>query len=252
MRCQVNIQATSPRSNRLLSSLSDDDFKLMQPLLEPVRLVVGDTLIEPDTPILHIYFPEDGVVSAIRAGSNGRRLEVGVVGREGLIGTSILLNCDHSPLEAVVQLAGHGHRIATAGWRNCMSQSLSLRDDLLPYVQAFSLQVCETAAANAYLTIEVRLARWILMCQDRVESIEIALTHEYLSIMLGVQRPGVTLALHSLEGLQLIRNRRGTIIVRDRVGLCHVAGDSYGSPEAEFERLFARSKSNGAGERHPQ
>jgi hypothetical protein len=98
--------------------------------------------------------------------------------------------------------------------------------------------VAETAAANGIRTIEMRLARWLLMCQDRVGTAELSITHDFLSIMLGVQRPGVTLALHTLEGAHMIRNKRGRIVVLDRAKLQQVAGDSYGVPEAEFDRLF--------------
>ena len=194
-------------------------------------------LIEPNTPIAHVYFPEAGM-SSVTNNSSGGKIEVGVVGREGMVGLPIVLGIDRTPYEHFMQIAGHGWRIAVQDLEQAMAQSSSLHRHLLRYVQASHVQVSETAFANANSDVEARLARWLLMCHDRVEDDDIPLTHEFIAMMLGVRRPGVTVALHVLEGMQVIRAKRGLITVLDREKLEELADEAYGLSETEYTRLM--------------
>jgi CRP-like cAMP-binding protein len=223
--------------NRLLASLSSEDFATLRPHLEPVPLAVRQVLIEPNTAIEHIYFPEAGMAS-VTNNSSGGKIEVGVVGREGMVGLPIVLGIDQTPYEHFMQIAGHGWRIAVQDLEQAMAESSSLHRQLLRYAQASHVQVSETAFANANSDVEARLARWLLMCHDRVEGGDIPLTHEFIAMMLGVRRPGVTVALHVLEGMQVIRAKRGVITVLDREKLEELADEAYGLSEAEYTRLI--------------
>ena len=223
--------------NRLLASLSLDDFASLQPHLEPISLDTRKVLIEPNTPIAHVYFPEAGM-SSVTTNSSGGKIEVGVIGREGMVGLPIVLGIDQTPYEHFMQIGGHGWRIATQDLEQAMTQSPSLHRHLLRYAQASHVQVSETAFANANSDVEARLARWLLMCHDRVEDDDIPLTHEFIAMMLGVRRPGVTVALHVLEGMQVIRAKRGLITVLDREKLEELADEAYGLSEAEYTRLM--------------
>jgi CRP-like cAMP-binding protein len=135
-------------------------------------------------------------------------------------------------------MAGGGQRLAVSVLRNVLTQSATLQSLLLKYAQAFLIQTTHTAIANARGTLEERLARWIVMAQDRTEGDRLALTHEFLSLMLAVRRPGVTEALHALESRGLITHDRGVITVIDREGLIAGANGLYGIPEAEYKRLL--------------
>jgi CRP-like cAMP-binding protein len=210
----------------------------LQPHLEPIELKLRDTLIEPNRPIEHVYFPEQGMASIINNSRDGK-VEVGIIGCEGMVGTPILLGVDRTPLECFVQMEGHGLRMSAELLREMTDQIASLRYSLLRFVHVLSLQTAQTAFANANNTTESRLARWLLMCHDRVEGDDIPITHEFMAIMLGVRRAGVTVATHILEGNGLIRAKRGVVTVLDRGRLEDLADDAYGIPEAEYARLMA-------------
>ena len=171
--------------------------------------------------------------------SSAGAIEIGMIGREGLVGAApVLLGDDRSPYDCFIQMSGAAFRIPTGDLIAAVRKSPSLHAVLLRYVQCLMVQTAQTALVNAAFTIEVRLARWLLMSHDRGESDEMVITHEFLAAMLGVRRPGVTVATQILEGNQLIRARRGKIVLLDRAGLLALAGDSYGLPEAEYARLF--------------
>jgi CRP-like cAMP-binding protein len=232
------VQQQSSIGNRLLAALSPQDFALLQPYLEPIDFKLGDTLIEPNTPIAHVYFPQRGMAS-ITNNSHDGKIEVGVIGREGMIGIPILLGADRCPYEFFMQIEGRGLRISAQQLEKAVVASPSLRRLFLRYVQAMSIQTSQTAFANANNMVEARLARWLLMCHDRVEGNDIPLTHALISIMLGVRRAGVTVALHLLEGNKLIRAKRGLITILDREKLEELADDAYGLAEAEYTRLMS-------------
>lgn len=225
------------RRNHILSCLSTADCDLVKKHLEPIempRLFVVETA---NKPITHIYFPVDGIVSMVANGPRDQRIEVGIMGRDGVSGHAVILGNDRSPNSVFMQLAGSGFRIETEHLRNAMLESRSLHQALMAYVQAFAAQASHTALANGRATLDARLARWLLMAHDRTDGDRLALTHELLSIMLGVQRPGVTLALQKMEIDGNIETQRSVIAIKDRQGLKKAAKGFYGVPEAEQERI---------------
>src|SRR3954466_12371993 len=231
------LQQASVR-NRLLAALTPDAFWLLQPHLEPVPLGLRQWVIETQQPIQHVYFPEHGIVSVLADTSQGR-IEVGLIGPEGMAGLPVVLGIDHSPYGYMVQADGEALRIPAQDLRTAMRHSPSLHSAFLRYTHALMVQTAQTAYANAGFTIEARLARWVLMTDDRLERDDLPLTHDFLAMMLGVRRPGVTLAMQALEGGGLIQAKRGSITVLDRTGLEALAKDAYGLAEAEYARVMA-------------
>jgi CRP-like cAMP-binding protein len=224
--------------NRLLSALKPDDLAALEPHLEPFPLENREMLIEANKPIQHAYFPQAGIASILADTSEGR-IEVGIIGREGLVGVPIVLGVDRSPHGFLVQAEGKALRIATADLRAINAERPAIHAVLMRYVHALMVQTASTAFSNASFTIEARLARWILMTRDRLDSDELPLTHEFLSMMLGVRRPGVTVAVQILEGNGLIRATRGRITVLDRKKLEELADSAYGLAEAEYASAMA-------------
>jgi CRP-like cAMP-binding protein len=223
--------------NLLLAALSPSDLGLLQPHLQSIVMAVRYAIETPNVRIANVFFMEDGVASVV-AVSSGQRIEVGLIGREGMTGTAIVLGNHRSPHETYIQVAGEGQRISAARLRSAMEASGAMRALFLKYVQAFTVQTAHTAIANGRANIDERLSRWLLMAQDRLGSRDLPLTHEFLALMLGVRRAGVTDALSLLEGDKMIRAVRGKITVLDRKRLEEKARESYGVPEAEYRRLI--------------
>jgi CRP-like cAMP-binding protein len=230
--------AVSPSRNRLLAALSRADLALLQPHLKHGPLKLRQELEWPNRRIDYVYFPDRGIASVVAVQANDTRVEVGPIGSEGMTGTSILLG-SRTPHSTYIQVAGEGQRIGALKLRQAMDASKSLRMLFLRYVQAFMVQTAHTAISNARSRLDARLARWLLMAHDRVRDESLPLTHEFLSLMLGVRRAGVTEALHSLESQKLIYTGTRKVTLRNRKGLERVAGNSYGMPEAEFRRLIS-------------
>lgn len=226
--------------NRLLKTLTPDDFASLAPHMEAVPGALRQILIAANQPITHAYFIEEGLTSLIVDTAEGR-VEIGMIGCEGFVGLPLLLGTDRTPHIAMVQAEGRMLRIRADDLRAVLGVSSVLRDVLGRYGQSLIVQVGQTVYANADYTIEARLARWILMTQDRLCKDDLLFTHDFLSMMLGVRRPGVTTAVHILEGARMIQARRGHITVLDRDKLMDLAGDTYGPAEAEYERLFAEA-----------
>ena len=172
--------------------------------------------------------------------SNDTRVEVGLIGCEGMSGVAIVLGNHQSPNETYMQVAGAGQRMTTDALRSAMAKNAGLQAVFLKYVQAFLVQTSHTAICNARSHLDARLARWVLMAHDRSTGATIALTHEFLALMLGVRRAGVTEALQALVKQDLIKSGRGEITVLDREGLEASAGEFYGVPEREYRRLFGK------------
>ena len=227
--------------NNLLRALTAEDFALLAPHLEPVVTQLREYFVTANEPVKDCYFPETGFVSVVTA-HDGREIEVGLIGREGLVGAvPVMLEDDRSPYVSYVQMSGTVLGIPTPILLDAVERSRSLRRVLLRYVHTFMMQVAQTAYAQGTLGLESRLARWLLMCHDRVDGDELALTHEFLSIMLGVQRAGVTLALQNLEGAGRIKGRRKRILILDREPLKALTNGVYGVPEAEYQRLIGQA-----------
>lgn len=224
--------------NRLLRSLGSDDYALLEPYLTAVELPKGHVLFEPGAPLREAHFITSGLSSIIAALSGSQGVEIGLTGRDGMVGLPLLLDCDRTPHRAFMQVEGRALRIAAEDLQRVIDSSAPLRKLLLRYVHVLAIQTAYTALSNAMDTIEERLARWLLMSHDRQDDDEIALTHEFLSLMMGVRRPSVTIALHSLEGLGFIKATRGLVTIRKRAELEEFAGSAYGTAEAEFARLI--------------
>jgi CRP-like cAMP-binding protein len=185
-----------------------------------------------------VWFPEDAVGSIVAESPDGHRVEAGLVGREGFLPVQVALIDAPAAQTAMVQLPGHALSIDAERLRSLITERPSIRDALLAYVHVLSVQTAETALCNAAYRVEQRLARWLLMCHDRVHGNELPLIHEFVSIMLGVRRASVTTALHLLEEKRLISSERGCILIRDREALEKLAGASYGAPESLYESVM--------------
>jgi CRP-like cAMP-binding protein len=221
---------SSPFQNAVLNSLSASDLKLIQPSLEPEVLPVRHVIEVPNKPIKHVYFLEDGLASIV-ATNKSHRLEVGLVGRDGMTGIAVVLGNDRSPNETFIQVAGSGNSTSVQALRAAMERSRTLERALLNCAYAFLNQTSRTALSNGTATLEERLARWLLMASDRLGGDNVPLTHEFLSLMLGVRRAGVTVALNFLEKRGIIALNRKQIHILDREGLKKGANGTYHDPE---------------------
>ncbi len=190
--------------NLLLRAMSPDDFARLKAHLEPVTLSLKQVLVEANQPIEHVYFIEEGLASVVAISPDNERLEVGHIGREGMTGEPVILSVNQTPLQTFIQVAGSGLRMRAQDLSVVMEASPSLKALLLRWVQALMIQTAQSTLANGRYTIQERLARWLLMCHDRLDRDDLPLTHEFLSLMLGVGRSGVTEALHVLEGIQVV------------------------------------------------
>ncbi len=235
MDIRTNIENTP---NRMLNFMSAGDRQLLAANLKPVDLPLRQTLEKANKPIEHVYFMEDGIASVVGDTKSFGQIEIGVIGKEGVTGLYFVLGNDQSPYETFIQVPGTALRIEAQKLQAAMDKSRTLQQLLLRYVQVFLIQTSQTALSNAASLLTQRLARWLLMCQDRLNPKPLPLTHQFLATMLGVQRSGVTIALGELENRDLIRNKRGMITILDRPTLIKLTNGSYGVAEAEYDRRF--------------
>lgn len=224
--------------NRLLALMPEDVFNIVASNLEMIELPRGFAFSEPGVPTEYSYFIDSGIGSIVAITPQGQRSEVGIFGREGMTPASLVLDTDHTPYAIFMQIPGQGYRIRNEVLREAINESPGLRSLLSRYAFALSVQTSYTGLSNSVHLIDERLARWILMCHDRTQGDQIALTHEFLSVMLAVRRSSVTTALHVLEGNHLVYSERNLITIRDRRALELFAGDAYGVPEKEYHRLI--------------
>jgi CRP-like cAMP-binding protein len=228
-------------ANRLLSALArvaPADAAWLAPQLEEVSLAIGQVLAAADEAFRHVYFPDTAVISVINRMADGGAVEVGTVGNEGIAGIASFLEAEPSQNETLAQIPGTARRAPTIAFVDGAHERPALRRLLNRYTEAYLSQVAQTAACNRLHGIEARCARWLLMTHDRVGRVErFALTQEYLGVMLGVRRAGVTVAAGALQDAGLIRYRRGGIQVLDRDGLEAAACECYGIVHRQFDRL---------------
>jgi CRP-like cAMP-binding protein len=218
--------------------MSSADRDRLAPNIETIELDVRQILEAPGEVISHVYFVENGLVSIVGTAPQGHRIEIGMVGCEGMSGVGIVLGDDRSPNETMVQSAGSALRISTRSLREAMAASPSLAGILLRYAHVFMIQSGQTALANGRGRLDERLARWLLMWDDRIRPEHLTVTHEFLALLLGVRRPGVTDTMNDLEGRGLIRSSRGKVLLLNREGLKLAANGFYGIPEAEYDRAL--------------
>ena len=231
-------QPTLATDNRLLAALPPEDFARLRPRLRRVELPFDRTIFPADGEVEALLFIESGMVSLLATLEGGEQVEVGIAGREGLIGLPLVLGDDRSLVEARVQLEGTALRLGAAALRDAMDESAALRGLLLRYAQAFQIQVTLSAACNARHLIEHRLARWLLIAHDRAGADEFSMTHEFMALMLGVRRPGVTIAANTLQKAGLIQYGRGRITITDRPSLEAASCECYHVTRREFGRLL--------------
>jgi CRP-like cAMP-binding protein len=224
--------------NRLLALLPPAAYRRISPHLQAVPLSLRHVLYKVRSPIKHVYFPTRGVVSAMTIMKDGAAIEVATIGNEGMVSLIAFVGGETSPSEVMVQVAGEGLRMRAEAFHEECRRDSPLRRLLIRYNTAFSTQVSYSVACNGLHKIEQRCCRWLLMTQDRVGSDVLPLTHEFLAIMLGVQRSSVTEVLQPLQHRGWIRNSRGEIRVLDRPALEATSCECYGTVKEEFARLF--------------
>ncbi|HEY1403284.1 MAG TPA: Crp/Fnr family transcriptional regulator [Pyrinomonadaceae bacterium] len=227
-----------PTSNKILNALPREEYERLSAYLEPIKMALGEVLYRPNEPITHVYFPNRGTVSVICTFEDGKSVEAGMVGNEGMFGVCVFLGSVTSPLEAVVQLPGDGYRMSADVLVAEFKRAGHLQDLLLRYTQAFIVQIAQTAACNRAHPIDGRLAKWLLMCQDMGQTNDLQLTHEFIAIMLGTRRAGVTEAAGKLQNEDVIRYKRGRVRILSRQKLEAQSCECYIVVKREFDRLL--------------
>ncbi len=227
-----------PVTNQLLALLPADEWDAFMAACETVELTFGEVLVKPAERITHVYFPLDGFISLIAITADGNRLEVAMAGREGMLGISLVLGIDEAPLSALVQGAGSALRMEAASFQRLLLVSPVLHQRLNLYLYVVMKQLAQSAACSHFHQVEARLARWLLMTQDRAGSDRLQLTHEFLAMMLGVRRAGITLAAIALQTRGLIRYQRGEITVLDRPGLIEASCGCYCADRVLYTKVL--------------
>lgn len=228
----------APATNRLLAALPPKDHQRFLAGCEPVELAFAEVLAEPGEPIRHVYFPTQSSISLTSPVDGHASLEVGLIGDEGMLGIPLIHGVDVSPLRALVQGSGPALRMDAASFVSELEQSLALQLLLKRYLHVVMGQLGQAAACARFHVLEARLARWLLMTQDRAHSNQFHVTHEFLSFMLGVRRVGVTKAATSLHNRELITYSRGDITILDRDGLEAAACRCYEANKASYARMM--------------
>ena len=219
--------AGKPVANKILLSLSDAEYRRIRPYLEFVELPQYCSLHEPKEKLRFAYFPNRGLVSIVVATRGGRDVEAGVVGYEGAVGTALAVGLYRSPLREVVQIDADGFRIGASALQKILRTAPDLQMKLSRYAVLQGMQVAQTAACNRLHDIRQRLARWLLMAQDRVNSGCLPITHDFLATMLGTDRPTVSLAARELQNDGVIQYSRGRVRILNRKGLESLACECY-------------------------
>jgi CRP-like cAMP-binding protein len=230
----------SPVQNRLLAALPRKDYQRLARHLEPVTLTLGQVIYEPGSRIRHVYFPLSGVVSLLTVVGHGKAAEVAVVGNEGVVGGAATLGIDVSHLRAIVQGGGSALRITTAHLQKATANNSLWFRELYRFSHALMSQAAQTAACNRFHKVEARLARWLLATRDRMHSHQLHLTQEFLSLMLGVRRVGVTTAATNLQKRHLITYTRGNIQLTNPAALEAAACECYGAVKEIYRRSYRK------------
>ncbi len=217
-----------PVSNLILLSASDSDYSSLRPHLEYLSLPNHLILHKGSGKVEFAYFLNRGLISLVVVMKDGKTAEAGIVGNEGFIGTPAAVGLSRSPLESVVQITGDGFRINVAALQNTLESTPQLQLMLSRYAVVQGMQVAQTAACNRLHNIGQRLARWLLMTQDRVDSESLPITHDFLATMLGTDRPSVSVAAAVLQKRKIIRYTRGAVKIVDRKKLEDCACECYG------------------------
>ena len=219
--------AETQTRNSILQSLVDEKYQKILPHLEWLEMPLGQRIYQPDEKITHIYFPETSVISVVTILENGNCVETGIIGNEGMSGTEIVLAEDSSPREAIVQHRGVGRRIKVDKFREFYDSDRILAKSVVKYIYSFIGQISQNPACLCFHSVEKRLARWLLMFQDRTGGDKLELTQEFIAVMLGVHRPSVSKCAAKLQEQGLIVYNRGKIKISDRPGLLKTSCECY-------------------------
>ncbi|MBB3302438.1 CRP-like cAMP-binding protein [Rhizobium sp. BK077] len=234
----MSIPDQSSVRNLLLKSLPVEAFEMLAADAEKVHLPTRHVLVESDQPNDHVCFIEDGLASMVATSVEDEAVEVGHIGYEGMVGSHVVLRTDTTPNRTFLQVEGSGFLVPVGTLKRATAEFPTANDLFLNYVHCCDIQLAQSALANARYNMHERLARWLLMCHDRLIGNDLPLTHEFLALMLGVRRSGVTNELHIIEGMRAIRATRGNVRIIDREKLEEIAAGCYGVPEREYERLI--------------
>ena len=232
---------TSPAmKNRILRLLPPAELARLLPHLQRVRLTARQLVLRAEAAIPGAWFPEAGVVSMINTLRDGTRIEVGLVGCEGFVGVPLVLGVADSTLDAMVQVEGSALRISAAALQTAMVEAPALMPLLMRYIDTFQMMMAQLVACSGRHQIEQRLARWLLITHDRVSGDSFAMTQQFLSNILGVRRPGVTLAVGTLVRAGLIAHGNGTISVLNRPALEEVSCECYEHVQRRFSWVMGK------------
>ncbi len=234
----------SQPENKLLAALSRQSYERLVPHLKPVGFALGDILYNPKQLIKQVYFPHKTTVSMVNILEDGTMVEVGVVGNEGIVGTALLSGDDISPHQAIVQIADGGMSMKAEAFKQEVKNNAEFNDLVHRYLQALFIQIAQTGACNRMHPIVERLARWMLLCQDRMESDALELTHEFIATMLGSRRAGVSIAAGTLQAAGIISYHRGKVIIKDCEGLEEASCECYRTVKNEYDRLLGKHLPN--------
>ena len=224
--------------NQLLSALPTEEYERLLPNLEAVSLTPKQIIYAPNESIEYVYFPNNGIISLVNFTEDGSTVEAATVGNEGMAGIAVLLGADRMISEAVSQVPGDGLRMKTEVFKRQVTPGSPLHNLLLRYTLALINLISQSVACNRLHSVEQRCCRWLLLCQDRVQSNEFPLTQEFLSQMLGVRRASVSVVAAILQRAGLIRYSRGKITILDRQGLEASSCGCYRVVKDEFDRLL--------------
>ncbi|RDB44575.1 Crp/Fnr family transcriptional regulator [Halomonas sp. DQ26W] len=230
---------SDPRQNAMLAALPMDEYKRLEPLLEPVELRLGASLAESGETMRYVYFPTDSIVSLLCVMEDGDSTEIAVVGTEGVVGISLFMGGETTPSRAIVQSAGSAYRLKGPLVKTEFYRAGPLQDLLLRYTQALITQMAQTAVCNRHHTLDQQLCRWLLLSLDRLPTNELLMTQELIANMLGVRREGVTESAGKLQKAGLISYHRGRITILDRPGLEARVCECYAIVKKEYDRLLS-------------
>lgn len=230
----MSIAPSAASCNHLLAALPQCELLQLLDKCEAVDLKFGEILAEPGEPIRHVYFPTHSAIVLVTLMDDRASLEVGLVGNEGIVGTALVLDMAVSPQRALVQVPGAALRMEADLFRQALEHCPELQHVLKRYVHAVMAQLAQTAGCTRFHVVEARLARWLLMTQDRAHADSFHVTHEFLAQVLGVRRVGITRAATTLQGRGLIRYARGNITILDRAGLEAAACGCYAADKLSY------------------
>jgi len=229
------VPSAEPVTNRLINSVSSSCRKRLLDMCTRVELQFGETLEQAGRVLDHVYFPQTGLISMVTSLRDHRPIEMYMVGHEGMVGATLALGVETTPMEGLVQAPGSAFRADAAQFKELLEQSPELQSSIDRYLYIVIEQLAQTAACNSFHEVRERLARCLLMTHDRIEGDSFYLTHSFLAGMLGVRRSAVTIAAGELQARQLIRYSRGQIKVISRSGLEEASCECYASSQASFD-----------------